>query len=87
MSLITENVIPGNHGKIFATDAQSTKDLLRIKKEILAIDGVKDVMLQEDVFPREFTIHTHSLVKITAIQKRVNAIGFHVVSKSLFGLA
>ena len=31
MSLMDDNVIPGNYGKVFGTDANETADLLAIK--------------------------------------------------------
>ena len=31
MSYISDNVIPGNHGKVFGTDAKETTDLQNIK--------------------------------------------------------
>mgnify|MGYP003661472577 CR=1 FL=1 len=53
MSLLSENVIPGNHGKIFSTNAKDLTSLLKIKKVILQLEGVKEVILNEDAFPRE----------------------------------
>ena len=49
MSLLTENVIPGNHGKIFGTNAIEDLDLLAItvieyespKINILSRDGIQ----------------------------------------------
>jgi hypothetical protein len=31
MSLLSENIIPGNHGKTFGTDAMEENDLIEIK--------------------------------------------------------
>jgi hypothetical protein len=35
MSLLSENIIPGNHGKIFGTDAM--EDLIEIKTSLLTL--------------------------------------------------
>ena len=32
MSLLSENVIPGNHGKIFGTNAKTHQELVKIKE-------------------------------------------------------
>ena len=86
MSLIDDNVIPGNHGKIFGTNAQEEADLNAIKESILELDGITTVILNNTIFPREFTVHTDKLVSIEAIEKKVIEAGFHAVPKSAFEL-
>ncbi|HEY9169487.1 MAG TPA: heavy metal-associated domain-containing protein [Lutibacter sp.] len=86
MSLLSENVIPGNYGKIFETNASEYKDLIKIKDAILNINGVKDVILNENVYPKKLTIHTSALVSVKEIEEVVIKIGFHVIPKSLFEL-
>lgn len=86
MSLLSENVIPGNHGKIFGTNAKDSTSLLKVQKAILQIEGVKDVILNEDVLPREFTIHTSKLVSVENIENEVKKLGFHAIPKGLFKL-
>ncbi|NQX85764.1 MAG: heavy-metal-associated domain-containing protein [Flavobacteriaceae bacterium] len=86
MSLLSENVIPGNHGKTFGTNAMSHSDLVKIKESISHIDGIKDVIIEEDKFPRDFIIHTNTLVSVKEIQDAVIKVGFHAIPKSLFEL-
>jgi hypothetical protein len=86
MSLLSDNVIPSDHGKVFGTNAESDADLEKIKKAILRVEGVKDVMIDEEIFPREFTIHTHKIVEVKAIEDAVISVGFHITPKHLFGL-
>ena len=86
MSLLSENVIPGNHGKIFSTNAKDSTSLLKIKKAILKLVGVKEVILNEDAFPREFIIHTSKLVSVESIENEVKKLGFHAIPKGLFEL-
>ena len=83
MSLFSENVIPGYHGKIFATNAEYVSDLQRIKNEVMSIEGVKDVTYDSDVFPREFTVHTTKMVSVKDVEDAVIALGFHTVPKGL----
>ncbi|GGW30713.1 hypothetical protein [Arenibacter certesii] len=85
MSYISENVIPGNYGKIFGTDAKELKDLELIQKELMKLDGIKEVILIEG-FPKEFKVHTSKAVQVTDIEKKVSALGFHLVPKSFFSL-
>lgn len=86
MSFLSENVIPGNHGKIFGTDASEIKDLEKIKKALLTLKGVKDVILNTTVFPKEFTIHTNNLVEVKTIEDKVKTTGFHAIPKGMFAL-
>lgn len=84
MSLLSENVIPGNHGKVFETNAETLHDLIRIQKVISKIEGVKDVMINESVFPKEITIHTTALVSVKDIEEAAKEVGLHVLPKDLF---
>jgi hypothetical protein len=86
MSLLSENVIPGNHGKVFETNVIDNYDLQRIKDKLLLLDGIKDVLINAKVFPKEFTIHTTKLVSIKDIETIVLSLGFHAIEKSLFKL-
>jgi len=86
MSVLTNNIIPGNHGKIFGTNAMEDVDLNEIKASLLELDGIEDVLLNTGIFPREFTVHTNKMVSITDIENRVKSVGFHAIPKDLFEL-
>lgn len=86
MSLLSENIIPGNHGKIFGTNANTLEDLERIKNEILTLEGISEVILNDDIFPKEFTIYTTKLIEVEAVEEKVNNVGFNAIPKSLFAL-
>jgi hypothetical protein len=86
MGLLSKNVIPGNHGKTFGTDAKKEADLLEIKTSLLQIEGIIDVLLNTTIFPREFTVHTNKIVAINDIENKVKKVGFHAVPKESFML-
>lgn len=86
MSLLSENVIPGNHGKIFGTNAKEEQDLEKIKTKILSIDGIEDVIIDPEAYPNEFTIHTNKLVSVKDIEDAVISVGFHAIPKGIFEL-
>ena len=86
MNLLTENIIPGNYGKVFSTDAKENKDLLKIKEAIENIPGIKDAIINDDVYPIEFTIHTTSLIHIDTVENEVKRFGFHAIPKGAFEL-
>lgn len=86
MSLLSENVIPGNHGKIFETNATEHNDLIKIKEAISKIVGVKDAIIEENEFPKKITVHTSAIVSIKEIEDVVIKTGFHAIPKSLFEL-
>ena len=86
MSLLSENVIPGNHGKVFETNVVDNYDLQRIKNDLLLVDGIKDVLIDAQKFPKEFTVHTTKLVSIKEIEAVVLHLGFHAIERALFKL-
>ncbi|MDP3681716.1 MAG: heavy-metal-associated domain-containing protein [Flavobacterium sp.] len=86
MSILTDNVIPGNHGKIFGTNAIEDIDLIKIKSSLLELDGIKEVLLNTEIFPREFTVHTSKMIPISDIENRVKLVGFHAIPKEVFKL-
>ncbi|MGZ9733745.1 heavy-metal-associated domain-containing protein [Flavobacterium sp. GNP002] len=86
ISILTDNIIPGNHGQIFGTNAMKEADLIEIKSSLLELDGIKEVLLNTEIFPREFTIHTSKMIPISNIENRVKLIGFHAIPKGVFKL-
>ncbi|MGA8854276.1 MAG: heavy-metal-associated domain-containing protein [Christiangramia sp.] len=86
MSLLSENIIPGNHGKIFGTNASKDDEMERMKLRLQKIDGVKNVTIIKGVFPREFIIYTSKLISISTIQDEVKNMGLHAIPKGLFEL-
>ena len=83
MSLLTDNVIPGDHGKIFGTNAKEDSELTAIKESLLKMDGVTQVHINNAVFPREFTIFTSKVISVAEIERQVKSIGFHAVPKQV----
>lgn len=82
MSLISENIIPGAYGKTFVTNAKEHRNLEKIKKEILKVKGIKDVVVNEKVFPKQLEIHSKILVSVKKIEKAVISAGFHAIPKT-----
>ncbi len=79
MSLLSENVIPGKHGRVFGTDATKEADLLEIKSKLLEIEGITDVQLNFAIFPRKLTIFTDKMIPVRDIEHKVKTIGFHAI--------
>lgn len=86
MSFLSENVIPGNHGQVFGTNAKSDQEMERIQFALAEMDGTKEVIVNNSIFPREFTIHTDKMIKVVDIEKTVSKLGLHAIPKSLFHL-
>lgn len=84
MSLLSENVIPGNHGKIFGTDASTDEQMNELKVAVMKIKGVKNVLLVKGVFPKEFIVHTSELVKVEDIEEAAKSVNLHAVPKGFF---
>mgnify|MGYP003646864335 FL=1 len=81
MSLITKNIIPGEQGKVFGTNAMNENELVEIKNSLLTIEGIKEVQLNLDIFPKEFTVFTTKMIPITTIENKVKTVGFHAIPK------
>ena len=86
MSLLTDNIIPGNQGMVFSTNAKEEADLTVIRNALLTLEGVEDVRMDDTVFPMEFTVFTHSLVSVGDVEKKVNAAGFHSIPKNTLNI-
>lgn len=86
MSLLSQNIIPGNHGKTFGTNAMKENDLIEIKTSLLELEGINEVILNTEIFPREFTIYTTQIVSIEDIENKVKSVGFHAIPKETFEL-
>ncbi len=84
MSYLTKNIIPGDYGKVFSTDARKEKDLVKIQKAILKIPGIQDVIVDKSIFPVEIIIHTTSVVSIETVENEVKRFGFHASPKGVF---
>ncbi len=86
MSLLTENVIPGNYGRIFTTNANTDILMDKIKMGLEHIDGVEMVLPIEEVSPREFIVRTSKLVTVHTIEEAVQKLGLdlHVIPKGIF---
>lgn len=82
MNLLSENVIPRNHEKVFGKNAKTDNDPEKIKRAILKLNGVKDVMVKNERFPVEFIVHTSATIRIEDIEQGV----IHTIPKTLFGL-
>lgn len=81
MSLISNNIIPGNHGRIFGTNATTDTDLNEIKISIGNLNGITDVVINNHVFPREITVYSNKIIDIHLIENKVKSVGFHVTPK------
>ncbi len=86
MRLVTKNIIPGNKGKVFGTNASCDRHMEKIKTSITKIDGVIGVVLKKEAFPKEFIVLTNKLVKVLTITNAVNKVGLHALPKSTFPL-
>lgn len=81
MSILSENVIPGNQGKVFGTNVKLNSDLERIKEKLLELEGIEDVTLNFNSFPKQFIVRTNKLVRVHDIEAKVISAGFHAIPK------
>ena len=84
MDLLSENIIPGNHGKIFGTNAADDDEMEKVKLWLEKIDGVKNITIIKGVYPREFIVYTSKLLSIDTIEDAVKKLDLHAIPKGLF---
>lgn len=84
MSFLEDNVIPGNHGKKFTTDAKNLDEFKKIKNTLLKLEGVSNVIFESNSDPIVFVVHTDRVVKVDTIQKTIKLLNLHAVPTGLF---
>mgnify|MGYP000651645976 CR=1 FL=1 len=84
MSFLSENVIPGNYGKKFTTDAKTPDEFKQIEEKLMKLDGVKDVMFENGSKPVVFVIHTNKVVAVKTIEDKVKELELHAVPTGPF---
>ena len=86
MSFLSDNVIPGDHGKIFGTNTSKIEDMQEIKAAVIKLEGIRDITINKDTYPMEFTVLTSKMVEVDLIEKTVSQLGFHAIPKGWFAL-
>lgn len=84
MSFLSENVIPGNYGKKFTTDAKHPNDLTKIQEALMQLDGIKDVLFESENKPIVFIIHTNKVISVKEIEDCIRDLNLHAVPTGLF---
>lgn len=84
MTFISENVIPGNYGKKFTTDAKHREDFKQIEDALMTLDGVKDVIFEDGSKPTVFVVHTNKVVSVKTIEDKVKELNLHAVPTGPF---
>lgn len=86
MSLLSENVVPDKSGKIFTTNAETEDELKTIKKALLKLKGVDEVVIDAEKFPRELLVRTSKMVSVKAIEEQVEPLGYDIIPKGIFAV-
>lgn len=84
MSFLSENVIPGNYGKKFTTDAKHPNDLTKIQEALMQLDGIKDVLFESENKAIVFVIHTNKVISVKEIEDCIRDLNLHAVPTGLF---
>ena len=84
MTFISENVIPGNYGKKFTTDAKHPEDFKQIEEALLKLDGVTKVIFEEGSKPMVFVVQTDKVVSVKTIENKVKELDFHAIATGHF---
>lgn len=85
MSTISDNLIYGDNGRIFETNAANETELETIKNAILNIRGVNSVHFYEQKKPTEFSVKTYLAVSVKEVEQAVIGSGYHAIPKTILG--
>lgn len=83
MSLLNDNIIPGEHGKVFGTNANEEMELIEIQNKLLQFIGITEVHINNSIFPKEFTVFTNKVISVDEIERLVKSIGYHAIPKNI----
>lgn len=83
MSLLNDNIIPGEHGKVFGTNANEEMELIEIQNKLLQFIGITEVHINNSIFPKEFTVFTNKVISVNEIERLVKSIGYHAIPKNI----
>lgn len=84
MSFLSENVIPGDHGKKFTTDAKHQAELVEIQEALMQLEGIKDVLFENGSKPTTFVVHTNKVVSVKDIEDCIKQLNLHAVPTGPF---
>ncbi len=82
MSLLSENIFPGKHGKVFGTNARFDDDLFDIKNYLNSYTGIEKVEINKEKFPVEIKVFTNKSIKVNDLMKDFKKTGFHLIDKN-----
>lgn len=85
MSFISENILPGKRGQTFCIGINSHQEFERVLERLKEINGIETVLFNVEAYPHEITILTKAPVAVKEVQNAVRRIGFHAVTKTIFG--
>lgn len=83
MSLLNDNIIPGEHGKVFGTNANEEMELIEIQNKLIQFIGITEVHINNSIFPKEFTVFTNKVISVDEIERLVKSIGYHAIPKNI----
>lgn len=83
MSLLNDNIIPGEHSKVFGTNANEEMELIEIQNKLLQFIGITEVHINNSIFPKEFTVFTNKVISVNEIERLVKSIGYHAIPKNI----
>ena len=85
MSFFSENILPGKTGQTFCIGIKSQEEFERVFERLKKVNGVETVLFNDEAYPREITILTNMPVAVKEVQDVVKGMGFHAVTKTIFG--
>ena len=86
MSFLSKNVVPDTRGRIFTTNAETMDDLAEIKRQLLKMKGIDEVLIDHKKYPKELVVRTSKMVSVENIQKEVGKLGFDIIPKGIFAI-
>lgn len=84
MSYINDIVIPGETGRVFTTNIKDKDKIENLKTLLLQMEGVTDVIVNQNSFPSELRLLTDRVLDISDLESVANTNGYHIIPKSFY---
>ncbi|WP_158849243.1 heavy-metal-associated domain-containing protein [Algibacter sp. L1A34] len=85
MGFLEKNLIPGIHGMVFTINTKNEKDRAKVKKVLLKMPEIADVIFNTEAYPEEMTVSTNKVIAVEKLQKALIPYSFHALRKTLTG--
>ena len=84
MYLLNDRIIPREYEKSFNTNAYTETELQQVSEALRTIPAIKDIIIDDEKYPRAFTVHTREELNVEEIENKIKALGYQAIASEYF---